>query len=128
MELIKAKKLCGSPNNKITVVFDGYAGSSGQELNGSDIRVVFSCKESADSRIKKMVEVHSNPKNVVVVSDDKEIKFFIRALGARPISVEEFICPKDKSQARQKDLLKTELTYTQMDAINQELKKIWLKD
>lgn len=126
LELIKTKKLCGSPNNKVTVVFDGYPNFSGQELSESDIDVVFSRKETADARIKRMVETHGNPRNIAVVSDDKDIKFFIKAVGARPISVEEFIGQKDKPQARQKEILKTELSYTQMEKINQELKKIWL--
>jgi hypothetical protein len=65
---------------------------------------------------------------MVVVSDDKEIRFLVRPLGVRLMSVEEFIAPKDKSAARRpKDIEAQELTYTQMHKINEELRKIWLE-
>lgn len=128
LELIKTKKLCGSPNNKIVVVFDGYPDSSADKVDEYGIDIVFSRKETADTKIKRMVETHGNARNIAVVSDDKEIKFFIRALGARPVGVEEFICPQDKPQARHKDIFKPELSYTETEKINRELKKIWLKD
>ena len=73
-----------------------------------------------------MVEVSSNPKNIVVASDDKEIKLFVRFLGAQTRSVEEFIDRKANLQSRQ-NLLKPELTYGQIQRINQELRKIWLR-
>ena len=133
---IKINKLCGSPRNKITVVFDGYSDFL-ESINYADIDVVFSRKETADERIKKMVESSGNPKNIVVVSDDKEIVFFIKSLGARPMSVEEFIGSSSASkgqghfgddiQEKKGSLLKSELTYSQIQEINKELKNIWLK-
>ena len=76
-----------------------------------------------------MVEASGNPKNVIVVSDDKEIKFFTKAIGAKVVSVEEFMGSKEKLKQKkeQEDTLKLELTYSQMHKINQELRKIWLK-
>ncbi len=137
LELIKIKRLAGSPRNKITVVFDGYPNLSSKNLDEFDINVIFSRKETADARIKQIVQTQGNPRNVVVVSDDKQIKFFIKSAGARSMGVEEFIQPaskqagrigsKKKLQDEERDLIKTELSYTQMDKINQELKAIWLK-
>jgi len=119
------------------VVFDGYPNLSSRNLDEFDINVIFSRKETADARIKQIVQTQGNPRNVVVVSDDKEIKFFIKSAGARSMGVEEFIQPaskqagrigsKKKLQDEERDLIKTELSYTQMDKINQELKAIWLK-
>ena len=127
LELIKAKKLCGSSRNKITVVFDGYPDSQEIKQDYTDINVIFSRKETADERIKSIVESSGNAKDIAVVSDDKEIRFFVKATGGRTISVGEFIDRKEKLQRQGRDLLKTELTYSQMQKINQELKKIWLK-
>ena len=137
LEFIKTHKLCGSPKNKITVVFDGYPNLSSQKLDEEDINVIFSQEETADSRIKKMAETQGNPKNTVVVSDDKEIKFFVRAVGARSLGVEEFIHPvskykdglnrKKKLESEDRDLLKPELSHSQIGEINQELRKIWLE-
>lgn len=130
MEFIRRERLGGSPKNKITVVFDGY--SDIDDLSAIkarfDIEVTFTKKETADERIRKMTEDAGNPKNIVVVSDDREIKFFVKSAGARSIGVEEFINSKENLKKQQgKDSLKPELTYSQIHKINQELKKIWLK-
>jgi len=109
--------------------------------NETGIEIIFSRKISADEKIKMLIEESSQRKIMVVVSDDKDIKFFIRSLGARSVGVEEFINPKKDSPSQtyrewpyprkerdlRKDLLKPELTYIQVEEINQELKKIWLK-
>jgi len=127
LEFIQTHKLCGSPKNKIVVVFDGHPNLASQKLDKEEIKVIFSKEESADNRIKKMVENQSNPKNTVVVSDDKEIRFFVRAVGARCLGIEEFIQPAIKDKVRPNhNLLKPELSYTQIAEINQELRKIWL--
>lgn len=129
LEFIKIKRLCGSPKNKIIVVFDGYSDTmSESKQNDNKINVIFSKKETADEKIKKIVEAHPNPKDIIVVSDDKEIMFFVKATGSRCIHVEEFINPRKNLPGFPKeDSYKPELTYSQAQRINQELKKIWLK-
>jgi len=124
--LIKLKKLCGSLNNRVWVIFDGYQDRSTDNLDEPNFKVIYSRGESADNRIKKIIELTSNPKNVKVVSDDKEIKFFVKSCKARSVSVEEFLCVKDKLASKEAALLKPEITYSQMHKINEELKKIWL--
>ena len=89
--LIHKKKLCGSQNNKVWVVFDGFPDQSNLDLNCANIEVVFSRRESADDRIKKIIEKSSNPKCLVVVSDDKEIIFYAKGFNARVLSVRAFI-------------------------------------
>ncbi|MBU3959148.1 MAG: NYN domain-containing protein [Candidatus Omnitrophica bacterium] len=129
LELIRTKRLCGSPKNKVTVVFDGYANIPELKRDHSDIDVIFSREETADEKIKKLIERCDKPGNIAVVSDDKEIKFFARALGSRSVSVEEFIRPRENSPGiEEKDILKPELTYSQILRINQELKEVWLKN
>lgn len=132
IEFIRANRLCGSPKNKIIIVFDGNPNVSGQDKIISGVNVVFTKKETADDYIKRLIESETNPKNTVVVSDDKEIKFFVKSVGGLSMGVEEFINHKEKlNQARRKDAealaLKPELNYSQIYKINQELKKVWLK-
>jgi len=75
-----------------------------------------------------MVEESADRKNIVVVSDDKEIKFMAKTMGARHMGIEDFIAPKSRSQRRGNgEALKVELSYIQMHKINQELRKLWLK-
>ena len=88
--------------------------------------VIFSRAESADERIKKLVELIPNPKNVVVVSDDKEIRLFAKSCRAELESVEEFLSFQDKLTRLKNGIPEIELTYTQMHKINEELKKLWL--
>lgn len=128
LEFIRIRRLCGSPKNKITVVFDGHSNITELKQNDNNINVIFSKKETADEKIKKIVgKPLGNAKNIVVVSDDKDIRFFVKALGARSIGIEEFIGAKEKPIACQdSDSIKPELNYSQIQKINQELKKIWL--
>jgi predicted RNA-binding protein with PIN domain len=127
LDFIKINRLCGSPKNKITVIFDGYPDLSARNLDSDEINVIFSRSQTADERIKGIVEKSGNPKNVVVVSDDNEIRFMVKSIGAKVLSVEEFLSRKEKLQARIETLAESKLTYSQMHKINQELRKIWLK-
>lgn len=88
--------------------------------------VIFSRVESADERIKKLLELIRSPGNVVVVSDDKEIKFFAKAYGAKSQSVEDFLSFQDKERSIRLGAAEPDITYTQKHKINEELKKIWL--
>lgn len=116
------------------MVFDGYPPAEAAGLGEEGIEVIFSRKDSADERIKKIVESQANPKNIVVVSDDKEIKFFARASGSLAMAIEEFIPTarekREKALKRaplRREDIKAELNYSQMEDINRELKGLWLK-
>ena len=122
----------GSMKNKVTVVFDGQANIGGFQ-RGSFLEIIFSCDESADDKIKKIVSHHENKKNVTVVTDDKEIKFYVRALGAKVISVDGFLNQikshrdetyrlKKKISQRERKTISRSLEYK----INAEFEEIWL--
>ncbi|MDD5044155.1 MAG: NYN domain-containing protein [Candidatus Omnitrophica bacterium] len=126
VRLIADKKLCGSPKNKATIVFDGANDVFAPRLAGP-CEIIFTKNESADEKIKKLVAAEKNPRQVVVVSDDKEIIFFIRSLGASPLGVSEFLGEKEKSPPRpRQEVTERKLTYSEAAKINEELKKIWL--
>ena len=130
LELIQRARLAGSPKNLVIVVFDGFPKAQDTfQLNNEDfaIRVIFSREESADKRIEKLIEQSGNPKNIIVVSDDKEIVFFAKALGAKAKSVEDFLLPPKRAQEAKGNLLEAELSYSQMHRINEELRRLWLK-
>jgi len=123
--LIRQRK-SSSPNNKFWIVFDGYPDQSLDNADKGSIMVIFSRKESADARIMKLVELIPNPKNVVVVSDDKEIGLFARSCRANHESVEDFLSFQDKITRAKNGIPEEEITYTQKQKINEELKKLWL--
>jgi len=126
LDFIRTNRLCGSSKNKGIVVFDGYQDNR-YPNSDTKIEVIFSRKESADEKIKRMVAESGNVKNIVVVSDDKEIKFFARSYGAFVQGIEEFLNIKEKAKEKKEDSFKPELTYSEMHKINTELRRIWLK-
>lgn len=131
VRFITDKNPCGSSNNKVTIVFDGKSDMVGFMPYGESTRkygmeVIFTSNESADDKIKELVSSSKNPKMIVVVSDDKEIQFFIRSCGARPMGVVEFIKKGNPVKKNIDDSTKIGLSYHQIAQINAELKKIWL--
>ena len=124
-KLIKNKRLCGK--NRSIIVFDGYPPNNITVDSHDEIEMVFSKDLSADEKIKNFVERARNPKNIVVVSDDNEVRLIAKVHRAGILGVEEFISPNPKNKKESKQVLKPELTFSQMHKINEELKKIWLK-
>ncbi|MBU1044696.1 MAG: NYN domain-containing protein [Candidatus Omnitrophica bacterium] len=119
----------GSNRNQVTLVFDGQADVSSPQFK-SQVIVIFSKGESADEKIKRMVERSKNPKRIVVVTDDKEIMFCCRSIGATVSSVRDFI--NSSYRAKQADSVSEQEDKPELDSaiamrITEDLKNIWLK-
>lgn len=133
IRFIQDKKPCGSSNNKVTVVFDGKNptlnfNESGVLAKGQKVGIIFTYGSCADDKIKKLVSSSQNPKRIVVVSDDREIQFFIKSYGARSINVKDFLEKgEDIKKKRFGDSPKVELSYSEAERISRELKRIWLR-
>ncbi|OGX27333.1 MAG: hypothetical protein A2787_04665 [Omnitrophica WOR_2 bacterium RIFCSPHIGHO2_01_FULL_48_9] len=80
----------GSAKNSVTVVFDGKPGMWGAPASAT-VKVIFATEESADDKIKDIVRQAQNKKQIVVVTDDRDIKYAVRALGATVMSVADFL-------------------------------------
>ncbi|MFA5361943.1 MAG: NYN domain-containing protein [Candidatus Omnitrophota bacterium] len=121
-------RLGGSARNRITVVFDGHPEANTAEKEDAVITVVYSRAISADEKIKMIVESSGNPNAMVVVSDDREIRFFARSAGARVMGVEEFLAVKGTKPGKHGDDSESvDLNYSQREIINEELRKLWLE-
>ncbi|MBI5873221.1 MAG: NYN domain-containing protein [Candidatus Omnitrophica bacterium] len=122
----------GSFRNKLIVVFDGSADCFGP-VHDSPFEVIFTRGSSADEKIKEMVAASLDPKNIVVVTNDKAIAFFVRPYGAGVVSVGEFLKSKKNSLVgrvrlmSQKTEPKIDLNIVEREAITKELGRIWLK-
>ncbi|MDD5005459.1 MAG: NYN domain-containing protein [Candidatus Omnitrophica bacterium] len=118
----------GSYKNKITVVFDGRDDVFGFR-NNHDFGVIFSKNESADNLIKSLVDKTSNPRNIIVVSDDKEIIFHCRSQGAEILTTDDFVrkAYKKTDTAKTNNTEFSELSFAERKKINDELSQIWLK-
>ncbi|MFA5275826.1 MAG: NYN domain-containing protein [Candidatus Omnitrophota bacterium] len=124
LPFIKNKHLTGSAKNTIKIIFDGYPDAA---LESSD-EVIFSGDISADEKIIKLLEKSAQRKDTIVVSDDRELRFLVRSLGAKVLGVEDFISPEEKTAKKKRVEIEPELSFIQKDAINKELRNIWLKE
>lgn len=121
----------GSIKNKVTIVFDGSPDVNPARQRQSLVAdVIFTKGKTADDMILKMIEQSSNPKHIVVVTDDKELKFNAKALNANTIAVKDFIGRRKKKEIKvqHKASDKPPLGSEVSQEIIEELKKIWLKE
>lgn len=133
IHLLESQRPQGSLNNKVTIVFDGQSSVFGTQ-DRAGIRIIFTAGHSADEEIKNLVGHLANKKNIVVVTNDKQIQYYIRAVGAKICSVQDFLkkanLSKDegkteKKKAHLKPNIK-EIPHSTVQKINLELKKLWL--
>jgi len=125
LELLKIKKLM--QKNTVMVVFDGFSGSlSGEGRESGNTNIIYSCSVSADEKIRRMLEGAKNPANIVVVSDDKEVKLSARINRARSMGIEEFLAAPKPRPNRKEGLPEAELSAQECRKINDELEKLWL--
>ena len=116
----------GSRKNEVVIVFDGKPGVGGF-MEQRETRVIFSENESADDRIRKLVEHSKRKKEIIVVTDDKDLATSIRILGASVLGVKDFLSkvkrePQEQGLADEKRISKT-LEFE----ITEEMERIWLK-
>ena len=92
-------KLARHSSEKITVVFDAVASEpDASRANVSNIEVIYSGHgRTADDVIIKLIKASSGPRELTVVSSDREIKSAAKRRGCKVRSAAEFI----KTSARQ---------------------------
>lgn len=117
---IKRKRLTGSKNNRVVVVFDGKPDLT---LGEKDFEVFFSQDRTADDVIKEKVSRMKNKRQVLVVTDDREIVSRVKNEGAAVLRVSDFIKTKPK---KCKDEGK-DISYKLQHQITEELRRIWLE-
>ena len=127
IRLIESFRPQGSLNNQVTVVFDGRPGRS-LPPESPEVRVIFTYDESADDKIKRMVQDSSARRTMIVVTDDREIRFFVKSLGAQVLGSAEFLerLKPPRGVVRLKDDYE-KISGEQEKMINQELSGIWLR-
>lgn len=118
---IRKNKLTGSRNNKVIIVFDGKINF---EVNKErEFEVIFSGSKSGDEVIKKRLEKIKNKSEVVVVSDDREVRDIVKREGARVCRTFDFIKTKKRPKIEEK-----QISYSLQREITEELRKIWLNE
>ena len=130
IKILKEKRPQGSIKNKVTVVFDGHSDifSPTENLKNYNIEIIFTRDEIADDKIKKLVKKSQNPRDIVVVTDDKDLRRSVSLLGAGVIYVKEFMKYKKKKDDNILTQSKTKLPPEEQFKITEELKEIWKDD
>lgn len=80
----------GSANNRVTVIFDSRENIFSPTERQSGIEIRFSRGRSADDAIVDFVEEAANPKEIVLVTNDRGLKQRIQGTGAKSIGISEF--------------------------------------
>ena len=136
LSLIEIYRPQGSIRNRVTVIFDGKSGIVGSHRSHS-VEVFFTTQEPADNKIKRLVTQAANKRQIVVVTNDRDIIYYVRPLGAQILSVQDFL---NKCQAKEKRTAGAKAVSHRPDderkyisaslehEITSELKGIWLKD
>jgi predicted RNA-binding protein with PIN domain len=76
-----------SKNVKVILFYDGF---ENLPIKTGKTRIMYSGNSTADSKMRKYIEESNNPRNIVAVSSDDEIKKLARACGSTTINSEEF--------------------------------------
>jgi predicted RNA-binding protein with PIN domain len=110
----------GGAGHRVTVVFDGREDVSSPAWRGT-AQAVFSSGRDADTVIKERVDALSNPREAVVVTNDRAIQRWVSAAGARVMSCESFLAAGASAPRRRP----AGLLPSETEAINEELKRLW---
>jgi len=129
---IESTRPQGSLKNRLVVVFDGSSEVFGFKEDHC-FEVIFTRGQSADEMIKAMVSDSGHPKNIIVVTDDKELALSVRRQGAKIMSTTEFLKKKIqhslslRTPACRKDAdARFELNIVERERITEEVRRIWL--
>lgn len=80
----------GSAKNRVTVIFDSRENLFSPIERVAGIEIRFSRGRSADDAIVDFVEEANNPKEIVLVSNDRGLKQRVQGTGVRTMGVQEF--------------------------------------
>ncbi len=121
LSFVYKNKLTGSTRNEVWVVFDGR--KPPYDILDFQYKVVFSNEGSADDLIIEKVKKAKNKKQVLIVTDDRELGYKVKLLGARVCRVDKFISKKEKPQRKESE---KEINYSDRRQITEEMRRVWL--
>lgn len=127
IRLIEEKRLTGSKRNRVTIVFDGDSDNSAskKKLPSNGVEIIFA--KDADEKIRDIIKKGSNPKEILVITDDRELQDSVKILGANVQDLESFLEKLKKPKIIVEDP-KLEFSSKIKADITEELKRIWLGD
>lgn len=71
----------------VSVHFDGFRGET---ISTSLLKIYYSGERTADDKIKKQIDAHSNPRNILLVTSDNNLAEYGRVCSCTVIKSEDF--------------------------------------
>jgi predicted RNA-binding protein with PIN domain len=124
IQFIRTNRLVGSSNNKIIIVFDGH--QTPDTPTEREYKIVFSNDRSADDVIKERISKTKNKRQLIVVSDDREIRDYAKMEGAISMRIQDFL-KRGTAREKKRSGDGRDINPSKMIEITEELKKIWVK-
>ncbi|MEJ2195658.1 MAG: NYN domain-containing protein [Ignavibacteriaceae bacterium] len=87
---------------KVTIHFDGF---ENEPIKLNNCKIIYSQNRTADEKIKHQIESGSNPKNMIIVTSDNNLREFARKCSCTLQNSEEFannLMRKDKDDEADK--------------------------
>lgn len=95
-------------SKKIASVSLHYDGFEKEIIRASNIKIIYSGSNSADDKIKSEIERSKNPRNIILVTSDRNLMEFGKVCSCKVIKSEEFV--KQLKQTYEDEVrMKTEL-------------------
>lgn len=91
---------------KVSLHFDGH---KNQPIKVSGIKIIYSDNITADEKIKNEIERASNPKNIVLITSDSNLKEFGRVCSCNVKTSEVFVndLNSDQNQDEEKRIIES---------------------
>ncbi len=133
VRFIEEERPQGSSSNDVTLVFDGRVGMGGPpRMSGT--KAIFSQDRSADEIIKDIVNKARNKKNIIVVTDDRDVRYAVKAEGAQVLSVKDFLNKPGRGVRKSSELKASaksneskNISKVLESQITSEMAEIWVK-
>ncbi len=93
-EYFRGKKI------KISLYYDGY---KNLPIKTFKTKIIYGENKIADDRIKIGIENSKNPKNIILVSSDNNLKDFARVCGCSVLTSEDFVKQIYKSEDKDEE-------------------------
>ena len=112
----------------VIIFFDGADPFFSENVHSKNCKVVFTVDKSADQAILDFVIAHKNPRDVVVVTNDRELQNKVKANGCRIETNEQFYfrLTTPPKKIKPKGFSDKKLP-SDAQKITNELARLWLK-
>jgi predicted RNA-binding protein with PIN domain len=87
----------------VSLFFDGF---ENEKIKANGISINYSGKVTADEKIKKEIERSTNPKNIILISSDRNLLEFAKVCSCTTIKCEEIVMQLNSTHKKDEEQVK----------------------